>query len=101
MTKGMFVFALVSLVGSIFRTDHGVLLGVVALWYGIPFFEQFLFYVRLWRRASTCFPQKYPPEKQIDHETYVWNQADYVGLLRFQIDVRFYLPRAEFYRETT
>jgi hypothetical protein len=40
-------------------------------------------------------------EKQIDHETYFWNQADYVSLLRFQIGVGFYLSQAEFYREIT
>jgi hypothetical protein len=39
-------------------------------------------------------------EKQIDNETYLWSLADDVSLLGCQISVGFYLPRAEFYRET-
>jgi hypothetical protein len=63
--------------------------------------DSFFFHIGLWRRQALAFLKDFVQQKQIDHKIYIWNQADYVGLLRFQVGVRFYFPRAEFYREIT
>ncbi|KAK8863947.1 hypothetical protein M9Y10_011641 [Tritrichomonas musculus] len=98
---------LLSLVTSTFRPDHAVSLGVVAPWYGVPLFEQVLFYLSDYSDfISTTFLSSILKANQADNETYIWENAksflptELFSLLQKEINLGYYLPRAEMYRET-
>jgi hypothetical protein len=82
-------------------------LGVVSPWYGVPLFEQLLFFLTDYSADfAATFLTSALGNDQVENATYLWSQVkscvspDSFGLVRSQIDVGFYLPRAEFYRET-
>jgi UDP-glucose:glycoprotein glucosyltransferase len=103
----MIILFLPACIQSAFRRDHAVSLDVVAPWYDVPLFEQLLFFMSDYSDGvAATFLNSVLLQKQINNETHLWTTvqsylpSDYAGLLRSQIDVRFYLPRAELYRET-
>ena len=101
----LFLFLVFSF--STFRPDHEVVMGVVAPWEATPLFEQILFYLT---DLSTNYATKFLTtvlqnfDKRND-DYYVWNTAlsilpsNHHNYLRSQIEIGFFNPRGETYRE--
>lgn len=104
----MLLFGLLSLCTSTFRPDHAVSLSVVAQWYGVPVLEQILFFLTDYSELSSSLYLKeiLTNFDKIENEKYLMEQVhnyipqDSFNLLKAQIEVGFFLPRAELYRET-
>jgi UDP-glucose:glycoprotein glucosyltransferase len=84
-----------------------VSLGVVAPWYEVPIFEQFLFVIADYSEVSALsFLGSVLSANQTDNQSFLLASVksflpqDDMGLMRAQIELGFYLPRAEMYRET-
>ncbi|OHT10700.1 glycosyl transferase [Tritrichomonas foetus] len=103
----MFCFYLLSLALSTFRPDHAVSLGVVAPWYGVPLLEQVLFFLSDYSEfTATTFLTTVLSDNKADDTDFIWATAkslipeDSYTLLKSEIELGYYLPRAEMYRET-
>ncbi|KAH0788595.1 glycosyl transferase [Histomonas meleagridis] len=103
----MFSLIFLSLVSSTFRPDHAVSLGAVAPWYGVPIFEQVLSYFSDFSQDSAkLFLKEILEANAIDNDTYILEKSqsilpsDEFALLQGKIEIGYYLPRTELYRET-
>ncbi|OHT03366.1 glycosyl transferase [Tritrichomonas foetus] len=102
----MFFLFLASVI-STFRPDHGVSLSVVAPWYGVPLFEQLLFYISDFSLSSAqAFLQEtLVSSGNLENSEYLWDKAqsvltpDAIPLMKAQVEVGYFLPRAEMFRE--
>ena len=82
-------------------------LSVVAPWYEVPLFEQLYFFMVDYSESlSLLFLKGALSEHKIDDSEYLWAQVksllpeDAFNLLKGHVDLGFYVPRAEAYRET-
>ena len=103
----MFYLVLLALTKSTFRPDHAVSLGVVAPWYGVPFFEQALSYFSDFSEDFAKLLLKEVLEADaIDNDTYILEKSqsllppDEFALFKGKMEIGYYLPRTELYRET-
>jgi UDP-glucose:glycoprotein glucosyltransferase len=103
----MFIFvALLRFSESTFRPDHAISLGVVAPWFGVPLFDQILcFLADMSREATKQFLRATLLSfDHINNESFLWSTAEFLypsstPLLHAFVDVGFYLPRIEMFRE--
>lgn len=102
------MFLFLSLFASCtFRPDHAVSLGVIAPWYGVPLFEQILFFLSDYSDFTTTnFLTAVLQNGYADNETHIWSTVQSLlpssmySLLKSEVELGYYLPRAEMYRET-
>jgi len=92
---------------STFRPDHAVSLKVVAPWDSTPVFEQILFFCSEndYYSAETLLKTVLSNHNQINDTDYIWKLVsdmvapNKLSQLKAQIEVGFYAPRGEMYRE--
>jgi len=101
------MLVLVGLAAATFRTDHAVSLQVRAPWYAVPVFEQLFFFVTDYSEAlAVAFLRDVISERKVDDEAFLWAKVksflpdDALTLVRAQVELGYFLPRAELYRET-
>ena len=103
----MLFFSLILSCLATFRPDHEVVMSVVAPWDETPIFEQILFFLTdLSTSMARDFLQKVLSQHdQINNNTFLFEEAYKIlpsihhQYLRSQIEIGFFQPRGEMYRE--
>ena len=103
----MLLFFLFSLIRPTFRPDHGISLNVLAPWYGVPLFEQVLFYLSDYSESTAIsFITQVVSASKTDDDNFIMEAArklipdDTFLILKSEVNLGYFLPRAEMYRET-